>query len=152
MYELLGDLLFAGVESVIREISLRADDLDVIVLDVRGVDDVPAVARRLLLDLRNELLEAGCDAVLVDPHHALLQSQVADAEENRRVRRFDDLNSAIEFAEDIVISRYADPGVAVESIDVDDHPLMTGLGAEHRADLLGRLLIRHFGHGEQLVV
>ena len=79
VYELLGDLQFAGVESVIREISLRADKLDVIVLDVRGVDDVAAVARRLLLDLRNELLEAGCDAVLVDPHHALLQSQAADA-------------------------------------------------------------------------
>ena len=52
---------------MIREISLRADKLDVIVLDVRGVDDVAVVARRLLLDLRNELLEAGCDAVLVDP-------------------------------------------------------------------------------------
>ena len=115
VYELLGDLQFAGVESVIREISLRADKLDVIVLDVRGVDDVAVVARRLLLDLRNELLESGCDAVLVDPHQALLQSQVADADENRRVRRFDDLNSAIEFAEDIVISRYADPGVAVKS-------------------------------------
>ena len=83
-----------------------------------------------------ENLVAGCDAVLVDPHHALLQSQVADAEENRRVRRFDDLNSAIEFAEDIVISRYADPGVAVKSIEVDDHPLMTALSAEHRAGLL----------------
>jgi glutaminase len=151
VYELLGDLQFAGVESVIREISLRADKLDVIVLDVRGVDDVAVVARRLLLDLRNELLESGCDAVLVDPHQALLQSQVADADENRRVRRFDDLNSAIEFAEDIVISRYADPGVAVKAIEVHDHPLITALSAEHRAGLVGRLLIRHYEHGDQLV-
>jgi hypothetical protein len=29
---------------------------------VRGVDDVAAVARRLLLDLRNELLGAGVEA------------------------------------------------------------------------------------------
>ena len=79
VYELLGDLQFAGVESVIREVSLRADDLDVIVLDVRGVDEVPAVARRLLLDLRNELLGAGCEAVLVDPHHALLQADADGA-------------------------------------------------------------------------
>jgi glutaminase len=117
VYELLGDLQFAGVESVIREVSLRAEDLDVIVLDVRGVDEVPAVARRLLLDLRNELLGAGCRVVLVDPHHALLQADVDRAEQDRRVRRFADLNSATEFAEDILIDRYADPGVTADSID-----------------------------------
>ena len=151
VYELLGDLQFAGVESVIREISLRADSLDLIVLDVRGVDDVAAVARRLLLDLRNELLATGVDAVLVDPHQALLQPHAAGADGNRQVRRFDDLNSAIEFAEDIVITRYADPGVAVKSIELDDHPLLTALSPEHRAALLGRLLIRHYEHGDQLV-
>ena len=36
VYELHGDLLFAGAESVIREITDKADDLDLIVLDVRG--------------------------------------------------------------------------------------------------------------------
>ena len=151
VYELLGDLQFAGVESVIREISLRADDLDVIVLDVRGVDEVPAVARQLLLDLRNELLGTGCEAVLVDPRHALLQPEAAGAEEDRRVRRFADLNSATEFAEDILIARYAGPGVTAESIDVDDHPVLTALGPEHRVDLIGGMVIRHYRHGEQLV-
>jgi glutaminase len=151
VYELLGDLQFAGVESVIREVSLRAEDLDVIVLDVRGVDEVPAVARRLLLDLRNELLEAGCQVVLVDPHHALLKADANGAGQDRRVRRFAELNSATEFAEDVLIARYAGPGVTAESIDVADHPVLTGLGPEHRVDLVGAMAIRHFGHGEQLV-
>ena len=151
VYELLGDLQFAGVESVIREISSRAEDLDIIVLDVRGVDEVADVARRLLLDLRDELLEAGGEAVLVDPHDALLKSDTGSADGNRPVRRFNDLNSAVEFAEDIVITRHADPGVAVESIEIDDHPLLTALSPTHRAALLGRLLIRRYEHGDQLV-
>jgi glutaminase len=151
VYELLGDLQFAGVESVIREISLRADDLDVIVLDVRGVDEVAAVARRLLLDLRNELFDISCEAALVDPHHALLQADADEAAEDRPARRFADLNSATEFAEDILIARYADPGVTVEGINVDDHPVLTELGAEHRVDLVGAMLIRCYGHGEHLV-
>ena len=151
VYELLGDLQFAGVESVIREISSRAEDLDIIVLDVRGVDEVADVARRLLLDLRDELLEAGGEAVLVDPHDALLKSDTGSADGNRPVRRFNDLNSAVEFAEDIVITRHADPGVAVESIEIDDHPLLIALSPTHRAALLGRLLIRRYEHGDQLV-
>ena len=151
VYELLGDLQFAGVESVIREISSRAEDLDIIVLDVRGVDEVADVARRLLLDLRDELLEAGGEAVLVDPHDALLKSDTGSGDGNRPVRRFNDLNSAVEFAEDIVITRHADPGVAVESIEIDDHPLLTALSPTHRAALLGRLLIRRYEHGAQLV-
>jgi glutaminase len=130
---------------------LRAEDLDVIVLDVRGVDEVPAVARRLLLDLRNELLEAGCQVVLVDPHHALLQADADGAGQDRRVRRFAELNGATEFAEDVLIARYASPGVTADSIDVADHPVLTGLGPEHRVDLVGAMAIQHFGHGEQLV-
>ena len=151
VYELLGDLQFAGVESVIREISSRAEDLDIIVLDVRGVDEVADVARRLLLALRDELLEAGGEAVLVDPHDALLKSDTGSADGNRPVRRFTDLNSAVEFAEDIVITRHADPGVAVESIEIDDHPLLIALSPTHRAALLSRLLIRRYEHGDQLV-
>ena len=147
VYELLGDLHFAGVESVISESS--GEPTGRLVMDSGG----STTCRRfqaVAAHLRNELLEWR-DAVLVDPHQALLQPHAAGADGNRQVRRFDDLNSAIEFAEDIVITRYADPGVAVKSIELDDHPLLTALSPEHRAALLGRLLIRHYEHGDQLV-
>src|SRR5699024_11071113 len=42
--ELGGDLLFAGTESMIREITALSDDVDLIVLDVRRVDEVSQVA------------------------------------------------------------------------------------------------------------
>ena len=67
VYELHGDLLFAGAESVIREITARAGDLDVIVLDIRGVDETAEVSRRLLLGLRDQLRTVGGEAVMVDP-------------------------------------------------------------------------------------
>ncbi len=151
VYELHGDLLFAGAESIIREITARADEVDVIVLDVRGVDDVAGVARRMLLDLRDELLTTGGEAVIVDPHHTLLPREIPADQDDRRVRRFADLNTAIEFAEDALIARYGGPGVAANRIPVADHPLLSGLSPGQRADLVRRMVIREFQHGEQLV-
>lgn len=40
IYELHGDLLFAGAETAVREIGGVDEDLEVVVVDVRRVDDV----------------------------------------------------------------------------------------------------------------
>ena len=49
IYEVHGDLLFAGAESVVREIAEAGEDLELLVLDVRRIGDVSDVARRLLV-------------------------------------------------------------------------------------------------------
>ena len=59
VYELHGDLLFAGAESVIRGITAEAGDLDVMVLDVRGVDETADVSRRMMVDMRDQLRAVG---------------------------------------------------------------------------------------------
>ena len=87
VYELHGDLLFAATETVIREATDRAGDLDLMIVDTRAVGEVADVSRRMLVGLRDQLREHGCEVVLVAS----------------------DMNSAIEYCEDALIARYAEP-------------------------------------------
>ncbi|MEP6559948.1 MAG: glutaminase A [Nakamurella sp.] len=148
VYELHGDLLFAGAESVIREVTRRADDLDVVVMDVRGVDEISAASRRLLLSLRDELRQSGCEQLLVDPTQTVLE---LDPDVGKRVAHFSDVNSAIEYAEDVLIARYGGVGVRPRSITVDEHPLLAGLLADEMSVLRSRLIPRSYADGDVVV-
>ncbi len=65
--ELHGDLLFAGAESAVRAVEEFPGELDALVLDVREVGDVSAIAVRMLAELRTALAATGCRVALVDP-------------------------------------------------------------------------------------
>lgn len=58
IYELQGDLLFAGAESVIRRLCRDGRGLEYAVLDVRSIDDVADVSARLLVGVRGLGLRA----------------------------------------------------------------------------------------------
>jgi glutaminase len=149
VYELHGDLLFAGAESVIREITARAGDLDVTVLDIRGVDETAEVSRRLLLGLRDQLRSVGGEAVMVDPARTVIN---LDPDPSKRIRHFPDVNAAIEYAEDSLISRYGGAGAKWRKIDVQDHPLLTGL-PDHQLELVrSRLQPRSYRDAEPVVL
>lgn len=149
VYELHGDLLFAGAESVIREITARAGDLDLIVLDVRGVDETADISRKLLLGLRDELRRVGGEAVLVDPMLSVVE---LDPDPSKRVKHFADVNAAVEYVEDSLIARYGGAETAWRSIAVQDHPLLAGLPADQVALIGSRLVPRSLDDGEQLVL
>src|SRR4051794_36813772 len=57
LYALHGDLLFAGAESVIRELTERAGELDVIVLDISRVSEIAGIARTMLAATQASLAE-----------------------------------------------------------------------------------------------
>lgn len=67
VYELHGDLFFAGAEQVIRTVSRDCDDFDVAILDVSRLQAISDAARRLFADLGGELRAAGKRGLLVDP-------------------------------------------------------------------------------------
>jgi glutaminase len=148
IYELHGDMLFAGAESVIREITAKAADVDIIVLDVRGIDDVSKVSATMLRGLRDQLRNADVELVMVDPAYTVL---TLDPDVSKRIRHFPDVNAATEYAEDALIRRHggAAPWAA---IDPGDHPLVAGL--EPRiAELLGAMLVpRTYADGEALAL
>ncbi|OBG79807.1 glutaminase A [Mycobacterium sp. E802] len=67
VYEVQGDLLFAGAEQVLRTAEHECDEYEVAVLDVTAVDDIDDAARGMLTGMRASLSVAGKEAYLVDP-------------------------------------------------------------------------------------
>ena len=104
VYELHGDLLFAGAESVIREITAKAGDLDLIVLDVRGVDETADISKKTAARpagsaaARRRRGGPGGPARIGRPSWTRIRASGC--------RHFPDVNAAIEYAEDALIARY----------------------------------------------
>ncbi|WP_166905708.1 glutaminase A [Mycobacterium sp. DL440] len=67
VYEVQGDLLFAGAEQVLRTAERDRGGYAVAVLDVTRVDDINDAARGMLTGMRASLAAAGKEAYLVDP-------------------------------------------------------------------------------------
>lgn len=132
IYELHGDLLFSGVESVVRRVV--EDGPDLAVLDVRNVDDVAEVGRITLLALQSRLREAGSEGVLVDPD-GLLPDPEAGTGDSTRI--FPDRDSALLWCEEELLRR---AGVRPSSAcEVQDHPLLQELPDHARSKVRERL-------------
>jgi glutaminase len=127
VYALHGDLLFAGAESVVREVTERAPELEVIVLDIARVSEVARVARRMLAATRAELEARGCRLAIVDPDGEL--------EEAERVEVFEDVDEATAWAEDRLIERHGGTLATTAPIPLAEH----GLAGDLRPDQLGAL-------------
>ncbi|HYI35699.1 MAG TPA: glutaminase A [Thermoleophilaceae bacterium] len=148
IYEVHGDLLFAGAESVVRAIAETADDLELLVLDVRRIGDVSEVAQRLLVSLRQSLLERSCDAVLVDPDGTL---PVPPGEENG-IQVFPTLLAATVWCEDKLLERHGDPlEQAQEELELAGHPLLQDVPQKLVDELELRMQEREFDDGELIV-
>ena len=87
VYELHGDLLFTGAESAVREIGSVDEGLEVVVIDVRRVDDASDVAVRMITALQVQLAEQACAVAVVDPQGLLGQrsSSIDPARRSGRV-------------------------------------------------------------------
>ncbi|MDV7086093.1 glutaminase A [Rhodococcus sp. IEGM 248] len=149
IYELHGDLLFAGAESAVREIGGVENELEVVVIDVRRVDDVGGIARRMLDSLRDELTRRGCAVALVDPA-ALLGYTHSDLT-GASGRVFADLEAALQWSEDTLLDRHCAALRQPETIDVAHHPVLAGLRPEQLRRLTRDLDIRTFARDEQII-
>lgn len=148
VYELHGDLLFAGAESVVRAVTERGDDTELVVLDVRRVDEVARVAKTMLVELHDSLLADGHDGVLVDPEGILPRAGDGPP---AALRSFRTRNAAVEWCEDRLIERYGDPDCQTARVEVADHPLVTEIGAEAMRVIEPLLVRRRFADAEAIV-
>lgn len=74
VYELQGDLTFAGTESAMRRIEADLDEFDVAIVDISRIGVIDPVARTMLLSMRHTLTERGQLAMLVDPDRVVAAS------------------------------------------------------------------------------
>nr|WP_090275531.1 glutaminase A [Mycolicibacterium komanii]CRL68514.1 glutaminase [Mycolicibacterium komanii] len=71
VFELHGDLLFAGAEQVLRRVERERDAFDVAILELSRVDDIDDAARRMFAGMRESLVAAGKEGFVVDPDRVL---------------------------------------------------------------------------------
>lgn len=80
VYELQGDLRFAGAETVIRALAASEHATKRVVLDLSRVYRLHDVGQRMLLESIRRLGEDGLDVIVVDPERALRDTASLDLE------------------------------------------------------------------------
>jgi glutaminase len=151
IFELHGDLLFAGAESVMRAIEAEGDGLEYLVLDVRQVDDVANITRRLLGGLRAALSEAGCQGMVVDPG-GLLPGARWSSNGNSASHVFESLADATMWCEDQLLERYgAGARPTADRFKYAEHPLLSTVSEHTRKALRERMATRTYAGGDVIV-
>lgn len=141
IYELHGDLLFGGVESVVRRVAQDAPEIAV--LDVRNVDDVAEVSRVTLLALQARLRETGSEGVLIDPDGLLPDP---DAGTQAQTRIFPDRDSALLWCEEELLRR--SQVQVMSACEAQEHPLLHDLSPRVREQFDAVLQPRQAQAGE----
>ena len=148
IYEAHGDLLFAGAESVVREICAVGPEVELLALDVRRVGEVASVSRELLVKLRGYLRERGCEAFRIDPDGVLDDGPDRDGQR----AAFPTIAAAAMYFEDRLLERYGDgPTTDEEEFVFDDHPALVGVSPDVVEELRRRLEPRSYDDGELIV-
>ena len=73
VYEMHGDLMFAGAERVLRNVDRESQEFSVGILDVTRVDTINDAARALLASMGATLEAAGKLGLIVDPDAAVIR-------------------------------------------------------------------------------
>jgi glutaminase len=148
VYELQGDLLFTGGERVVRTIIAAADQLDAVIVDVRGVSHLSGAAASMLGDLRSALLQSGKQLAIVDSgEHSSLRKAVAARAlpDTPGVPVFEDRDAATEWAENLLLG---DVESLSGTVALAECQLCRGLSAEHLARLEALLEERELQPGD----
>ncbi len=141
VYELHGDLLFAGAEAIVRSVVEDAPELAI--LDFSHVNEIAQVSRLTLLALRDRLRAEGSEGVVVDPSGVIPDP---DAGTDSASPRFTDLASAVEWCEQVLIRTHCGP--RPEPDPVEDHPLIRDLEGAAAAAVRGAMTRRVVSAGE----
>ncbi|WP_158674168.1 glutaminase A [Pseudokineococcus lusitanus] len=125
VHVLHGDVGVAAAERAVRLVERAGEDLDVVVLDLRAVDELLPAAARLLDDLAAVLAEDGRRVLVVDPE-GLLAAALDGREPAAAVHG--DREGAVVAAEEELLRRHAarEDGTSAAP-GPGDHPLLTAL-------------------------
>jgi glutaminase len=127
VYEVQGDQGFASTEALIRTIRANLDGVTSVVLDVRRVSAVDDAALVLLGGLVTLLADRGVEFVIADPRG--LPGVARTHEGTRHVRRFLDVESALEWCENGLLAGagVAQQELADRRVPLAEQELATGM-------------------------
>ena len=143
--ELNGDLLFAGTESMVRELSTLTDEVELVILDLRRVDEVADVSLRLLAEVRENLVAEGRELVLIDAEGTLAE---AFRDVDREVPTFDTRTMAVEWCENRLIQTYGGELELPSRVDIFQCPALSPLSRDDVQKLADRMEDRTYKDGD----
>ena len=155
VYEIQGDIAFAAVEAVTRQILSDLATVEIAILDLRRVTGVAAGAGTLLAGLVRELAEHGRRLVLANARsHLGLVRQLEeglDPEQPWRLLSFPSLDPALEWAENQLLASRRGSPAAAGPLPLAAHPICRGL-SEAQVERLEKLLEpMQFAAGDTIV-
>jgi glutaminase len=156
VYELQGDIAFAAVEAVIRQVLDDARATDVAVVDLRRVTRVAEGAGALVLGLVESLTDQGRRLVLANAqrHPRLLRflEERLGPDEHWRLVSLPDLDAALEWAEAHLLADHTPGGAdAAEALPLAEHPICRNLSAAQVETFEKLLEPVRFAAGERIV-
>jgi glutaminase len=141
-----GDLVFAAMESVVRAIVERAEEIDLEILDLAEVAEIDIGAGQLLAGLGASIEADGKALVVVAPP----QGDLLDGIAVEHLVVFGDLDSATEWCEERLLERHGPAPAPAARVALAEHRLTRGLDAPMLAALATALEPRRFSAGETI--
>jgi glutaminase len=156
VYELQGDVAFAAIEAVIRQILDDARTADVAIVDLRRVTRIAAGAGALLLGLLESLSERHGRLVLANArrHPRLLRflEEQLGPEQHWRLTALPDLDAALEWTEEHLLAGHEAGGDEADGpLPLAAHPICRGLSATQLETFEKLLAPVRFEAGEPIV-
>jgi glutaminase len=142
--EVQGAVTFLAVETIARDVIARPAPTDVVILDLRRVGRTDGCVVSLLADLGRDLAARGGGLVLAGPAAADLAAGAPGT-----MLAFDDLDAALEWAEDRLL-HVAAPATQA-ALELAGHPFVTGL-TRNSLDRLQAILVRRRWRPGEVVV
>jgi len=154
VFEAEGILFFGSVERLVQRMDMAAKIAAEIIIDLRRVTSIDATATCLFRQIARQYKEQGCRLLLAHlPATGPLRQQLlvhGVAGEIPEQHWFEDLDMALEYAEDALLARHGFLDNAASRVDLLKTDLMTGLGAVDAAVVSGHLRPRDLAPGEAL--
>ena len=151
--ELVGALTFATADYIVRQLASRPRT-EMVIVDFRRVPTMTKGAARLFADAVSGLVRSATTTVILcgieqtSPVWTILQPWISDIP---RVRNFELLDEAIEWAEDQIIYRYGGYQNPKEAADLSEQALLADLPPEDLQELTGLATARQYHSGERIV-
>lgn len=152
VYELQGDLGFAALEAVVRAIVSEGDELRYAIVDFKRVTQIAACGVELFVRLvatlgrhHRTLVLANSDA---QPRFLrTIEEELAATDDWGRLLRFADLDAAIEWCENRILSEsLASP--ATLALPLAEHPILQGMSPEELVQIAAIAECRRYEAGK----
>jgi glutaminase len=141
VHELVGDLGFVGVESLVRTVRADPESAGWRILDLARATRLDIAARTLLAGLAQHLSSEGTVVVLVEPR--LLGPRESTRDLGTEVVRFADADSALEWCETQLLGELGHgEGLAEGLVPLAEQDLLRGLAPEVVAEVEQRSTTR----------